>query len=308
MSKENDILKWFNGEISSEEIKALYPNEDFSTLEKASFYTKQIEVPKVDAEKALEAFKQRTFNKVSTKEEPKVIPLNFKSFLKVAAVLAVLLTSSYFLFFNNTKSYSTEIAQTETFNLPDNSKVILNAQSKLVFNKKEWKKNRTLNLDGEAFFKVTKGEKFTVNTDAGFIQVLGTQFNVKERDNYFEVTCYEGSVRVTQKDNKVVLTPGKTFRIVNGKIINVKDFKAETPSWLAKESSFDNVPLWQVIDELENQYDISISTDNVNTEALFSGSFTHTDKNIALQAVTIPLKLSYKINDKNVAFYNYESN
>ncbi|MEW4924946.1 FecR family protein [Algibacter sp. 2305UL17-15] len=304
MKRENDILKWFDGEISTEEIRALYPNEDFSALEKASFYTKQIEVPQIDAEKALADFKTRSFKK----EAPKVIPLNFKSFLKIAAVLVVLLTSSYFLFFNTTKSFTTELAQTETLYLPDNSEVILNAQSKLTFNKKEWKKSRTLDLDGEAFFKVTKGEQFTVHTDAGTIQVLGTQFNVKERDNYFEVKCYEGSVSVTQNNNKVILTPGKTFRIVNGELVAMKDFNAENPSWLSKESSFENVPLWQVIDELEIQYDITISAENVDTSKLFTGSFTHLDKNIALQSVTIPLKLSYKINGKKVDFYNYESN
>ena len=304
MKKENDILKWFDGEISTEEIKKLYPNEDFSALEKTGFYTKQLEVPKIDAEKALADFKTRNFKK----EEPKVIPLNFKSFLKVAAVLVVLLTSSYFIFFNNEKSFATAIAETETLYLPDNSEVILNAQSTLAFNKKEWKKSRILNLDGEAFFKVTKGEKFTVLTDAGSIQVLGTQFNIKERDNYFEVKCFEGSVSVTQNTNKIILTPGKTFRIVNGEVISLKDFNSETPSWLAQESSFENVPLWQVIDELEIQYNINISTENIDTSALFSGSFTHNDKNLALQSVTIPLKLSYKINCEKVDFYNYESN
>jgi ferric-dicitrate binding protein FerR (iron transport regulator) len=303
MSKENDILKWFNGEISSEEIRALYPNEDFSVLEKTAFYAKQLEALKVDAEKALAEFKKRTFKK----EEPKVIPLNFKSFIKVAAILVVLLTSSYFLFFNNAKSFETQFAQTETLRLPDNSEVILNAQSKLSFNKKEWETTRNLELDGEAYFKVTKGEKFTVQTAAGSIQVLGTQFNVKERDNYFEVQCYEGSVSVTSKAGKVILKPGKTFRVVNGVIVDVKHFNTENPSWLAKESSFDNVPLWQVINELEIQYDISIAAENVDKSVLFSGSFTHTDLNIALQSVTIPLKLSYKINGNQVEFYNYEA-
>lgn len=304
MNKESDILKWFDGEISTQEMKTLYPDENFSALEKTRFYTKQIEVPQIDAEKALADFKTRSFRK----EAPKVIPLNFKSFLRIAAILVVLLTSSYFVFFNNDKSFSTEIAEIETLYLPDNSEVILNAQSKLVFNKKDWEKSRTLDLDGEAFFKVTKGEKFTVYTDAGTIQVLGTQFNVKERDNYFEVKCYEGSVRVTQSNMETVLLPGKTFRIVNGEIVAVKDFNSETPSWLSEESTFDNVPLWQVINELEVQYDITISAENVNVSELFTGSFTHKDKNIALQSVTIPLKLSYKINGKNVAFYNYGSN
>ncbi|WOD42945.1 FecR family protein [Hwangdonia lutea] len=304
MNKENDILKWFDGDISTAEIKKLYPDEDFSALEKAAFYAKQIDVPKVDAQQALAEFKTRSFKK----KESKVIPLNFKSILKVAAILVVMLTSSYFLFFNNTKSYSTAIAQTETFNLPDDSEVILNAQSKLSFNKKTWEKSRSLDLNGEAFFKVTKGEKFIVNTEIGSIQVLGTQFNVKERPNYFEVQCYEGSVSVTHSKEKVVLTPGKSFRVVNNEIVSAKDFNAETPSWLAKESSFDNVPLWQVINELEIQYDITIDASKVDVAKTFSGSFTHTDKNIALQSVTIPLKLSYKINGNKVELYNYDKN
>jgi hypothetical protein len=71
---------------------------------------------KVDAQAALAAFKTKSLSK----KETKVRTLNFKTFFKVAAVLAVLLTSSYFLFFNNTQSYG--IAQTKTFRLPDNSK------------------------------------------------------------------------------------------------------------------------------------------------------------------------------------------
>ncbi|MBF8150446.1 FecR family protein [Winogradskyella sp. F6397] len=303
MNKESDILKWFNGEISTETIKERYPNEDFSSLEKSQFYAKQFEVPQIDAQKALEDFKKRPLGKDSTK----VIPLNFKLFIRIAAILVVMLGVGYALFFNNTTTYSTAIAQTEVLNLPDDSEVILNAKSQLQFDKKDWKKNRNLDLDGEAFFKVTKGKKFTVHTDVGTIQVLGTQFNVKERDNYFEVQCYEGSVQVAYKDKKTILTPGKTFRVVKGEQIVVKDFNSENPAWLVQESSFDNVPLWQVIDELEIQYNMVISAESVNTSSLYSGSFTHNDKNIALQSVTIPLKLSYKIEGNKVEFYNYES-
>ncbi|NNE32731.1 MAG: FecR family protein [Winogradskyella sp.] len=305
MSKETDILKWFNGEISTKEIKALYPNEDFSALEKSAFYSKQFEVPQINAEEALKDFKARSLSKA----EPKVIPLNFRSFLKVAAILVVMLTSSYFLFFNNTASYNTEIAETTNLILPDDSEVFLNAKSTLSYNKKAWKKERTLHLDGEAFFKVTKGNTFTVQTEAGSIEVIGTQFNVKERHKYFEVKCYEGSVGVNHKGKTAILTPGKTVRVVNGVIMDVDDFYSQNPSWLAKESSFSKVPLWQVIDELQRQYNISIAIgEGVNDSELFSGSFTHTDKNVALQAVTIPLKLSYKINGSKVEFYNYESN
>ena len=301
MDKKHDILHWFEGKISTEEIKKRYPDEDFSVLEKVGFYAKQIDLPKVDAEKVLADFKVRKLDS----NKPKVISLSFRAFIKVAAILVVMLTASYFVFFNNIKTYSTEIAQTETFNLPDNSEVILNAQSRLTYNKKLWKTERTLDLEGEAFFEVTKGKKFTVKTKAGTIQVLGTHFNVKERANYFEVQCYEGSVRVTHNNDTAVLKPGKTFRVINGVISAVKDFKAKSPSWLTKESTFDEVPLWQVINELEIQYNIVVVAKNIDTSVLFSGSFTHDDLNIALQSVTIPLKLSYKINGKKVEIYNY---
>lgn len=303
MNKENDILKWFEGEISTEMIQQKYPEEDFSTLTKVGFYAKQIETPKIDAEKALAQFKTRTFDK----KETKVVAFNPQFLLKIAAILVVVFGASYFFFFNNSQSYTTEYAQTERLFLPDNSEVILNAKSNLSYHKKDWDKNRLLNLDGEAFFKVTKGEKFTVHTTVGDVQVLGTQFNVKERDKFFEVKCYEGSVRVTYGNNKTLLLPGKSFRVIDGKVIETKDFNAKNPSWIAKESTFENVPLWQVIQELEIQYNVEIVTTNVDVNKMFSGSFTHTNQNIALQSVTIPLKLSYKIEGNKVEFYNYET-
>ncbi|AXP81390.1 fec operon regulator FecR [Mariniflexile rhizosphaerae] len=302
MENENNILKWFDNELSKEQIQDLKQSENVETLEKIAFYAKQMQVPQVDAQKALAAFKERKL----AKKEPKVIPLNFRAFLRIAAVLVVMLASSYFLFFNNNVSFETQIAQNETLTLPDNSEVILNAASKLKYNKKTWKDKRNLELDGEAFFKVSKGKKFTVTTDIGTVQVLGTQFNVKERDNYFEVQCYEGLVSVTFKDETVKLPKGKTFRVLNGSIQEVNDFNAENPSWMQAETSFEKIPLSQVIAEFERQYDLNVSLKEVDASQLFTGTFTHKDKNIALQSITIPLKLSYRIEGNQVTVYKYE--
>lgn len=301
MKNEKEILKWLNNELSSQEIEDLKQSEDLKTLEKIAHYASQLETPKVDANSALEAFKARNHSKKKTK----VRTLNFKTFYRVAAVLVIMLTSSYFLFFNNIKSFETQIAQTKTITLPDNSEVVLNAASKLSFNEKKWADKRTLTLDGEAYFKVQKGQTFSVNTDAGIVTVLGTQFNVKERKNYFEVHCYEGLVSVTHNNETVKLPPGKTFRVINGNIENIEDFDAKNPSWIQQESSFNSIPLDQVIAELERQYDIKIKIEGVDTSKLFTGSFTHTSEKIALQAVTIPLQLSYRIQGKTVIFYNY---
>ncbi|RDI55015.1 FecR family protein [Flavobacterium glaciei] len=301
MKNEKDILKWFNNQLSSQEIEDLKQSEDLQILEKINYYATQLDTPKVDAYAALEAFNARNHSKKKTK----VRTLNFKTFYRVAAVLAIMLTSAYFLFFNNITSFETQLAQTKSLTLPDSSTVILNSASKLSFNEKKWADSRTLILEGEAFFKVQKGQTFSVNTTAGVVTVLGTQFNVKERKNYFEVNCYEGLVSVTYNNKTINLPPGKTFRVINGTIENVEDFNGQNPSWIQQESSFTKIPLDQVIAELERQYDIKIKVESVDTSKLFTGSFTHTNKEIALQAITIPLKLSYKIQGKTVLFYNY---
>ena len=300
MKKEKQILKWLNNDLSSKEMEDLKQSEDLQTLEKIAHYASQLEVPKVDSQTALE--------KLQFKKKPKIRTLNFKTFYSVAAVLVLALTSGYFFFYNINTSIETQIAQRKTFTLPDNSEVVLNAESKITFNEKKWAKKRSLTLQGEAFFKVKKGQTFSVKTTDGIVTVLGTQFNVKARKNYFEVHCYEGLVSVTHNNKTTKLPPGKILRVINEKVENVEDFYSKNPSWILQESSFIKIPLDQVIAELERQYDLKIKVDGVDTSKLFTGSFTHTNKEIALQAVTIPLQLSYKIEGKTIIFYNYGAN
>ena len=305
MKKEKDILKWLNREISDEELTHLKETKDFNTLEKIAHYSSQIEAPKVDVEKALADFKLKTEN---TSKKGKVIPFNYKKLYKYAAAVVVLLTTSYFFISNNTDNaiYKTAFAETKNFNLPDNSEVVLNANSEISYAKDSWQENRNLTLDGEAFFKVQKGEKFTVNTEVGKVTVLGTQFNVKERENYFEVKTFEGLVSVVYKDSLIKLPRGSIFKVVNGVVDINNTFDIKEKSWLQKESNFKSTALRFILEEIENQFGYTIETTNVDLDILYSGGFTHTDIDIALKSVTIPLQLSYKIDGKKITIFNYE--
>ena len=304
MKGKNDILKWINRETSDEDFLRLKETKDFKTLEKIAHYSAQIETPKVDVKEALAALKIKTQNK---SKKAKVVSFNFKQLYKYAAAIVFLFSTSYFLFFNNTSSFKTEFAQTKTFNLPDNSEVILNANSEISYSKKDWKESRNLTLNGEAYFKVQKGKKFTVNTQIGQVTVLGTQFNVKERSNYFEVKTFEGLVSVTYKNTLVKLPKGTVFKVINGVIHTTNTFDVNEKSWLQKESNFKSIALRFVLAEIENQFDYTIETKDVDLDILYSGGFTHTDINIALQSVTIPLQLSYKIDGKKITVFNYGS-
>ncbi|MBT8274099.1 MAG: FecR domain-containing protein, partial [Bacteroidia bacterium] len=158
-------------------------------------------------------------------------------------------------------------------------------------------------LDGEAFFIAEKGQTFTVLTSQGTVEVLGTQFNVKERPDYFEVECYEGRVAVYYNNNEIELSPGQSIRLVNGIEQDRIEFNTNTPSWLNEESSFVEVGLNQVLDELERQYDIELETSTIEIDRIFTGSFTHTNLETALKSITIPLGLRYQVNGKNVTLF-----
>jgi len=303
MKNEKKILKWLDQEFSESEIQDLKQTESFETLEKIAFYSSQMQPPRVDADAALVSFKSRSYQK----SKAKVRSLNFKVWFSAAAAILVLIGASYFLFLNTDTSFETHIAENTTIYLPDNSEVLLNANSKISYNSNSWKVQRSLNLVGEAYFKVQKGQTFSVRTPSGIVQVLGTQFNIKERNNYFEVHCYEGLVSVTFKNKTVKLAAGKNFRVLNGSIEYLEDSNAPKPSWTEKESSFNRIPLNQVLDELERQYDIQIKTEGIDTQKLFTGSFTNTNQKIALESISIPLKLSYKIEGKTIIFYNYNA-
>lgn len=304
MNYEKDILKWFNKENSDEELAYLKETKDFTTLEKIAHYSSQIDVPKINVEKAFEDFKLKKEKNI---KKGKVVTFSFSRLYKYAAVIIVLLSTSYFLFFNNTTNYKTTFAQTKKFNLPDNSEVILNANSEISYAKNNWKENRSLDLNGEAYFKVEKGKKFTVNTTIGDVTVLGTQFNIKERKNYFEVKTYEGLVSVSYKNTTKKLAKGQLFKVVNGIIDTVNTFNINDKTWMQNESTFKSTPLSFVLEDITNLFDYKIETKNIDINKLYTGGFSHADIHIALKSVTIPLQLSYKIDGKTVTIYNYEN-
>ncbi|MBT8384073.1 MAG: DUF4974 domain-containing protein, partial [Bacteroidia bacterium] len=121
---------------------------------------------------------------------------------------------------------------------------------------------------------------------------------VKKRDNYFEVKCFEGIVSVKANNKLQRLTRGHTFRIVNG-ISEVDTTLTKQPDWINNKSTFKSVPLYEVLRELERQYGISVKTEKIETERLFTGGFIHNDLEQALQSITVPLDLSYKKDQQN---------
>lgn len=294
MGNEEYIKKWLDGSLTDEEKEAFESSEDFRSLSKLDAALKGFKAPQYNVTQELARLHEKK------RKEGKVISMPWlKSIVRVAAVLLILMSSFFFFYLNTDTAIQTTVAEKTQLYLPDSSMVALNALSEVTFKERSWKYKRLVQLDGEAYFKVSKGSTFDVVTSSGIVSVLGTQFNVKNRTDYFEVTCYEGEVQVESQNETNILLPGHAFRVVNGQILKLENIVDANPGWLSNESSFKSVPLLEVIREFERQYNVTILTQNVDMKQLFTGTFVHQNQDLALQAITLPLNLKYALTSEN---------
>ena len=293
MDNEKYMQKWLDGSLSEEELRVFEQTQDYEAVNKLDNALQAFKAPEFAIQKELVRLND------SKKPRAKVVQMTWihQPVLRIAAVVAMVILGYFLLFNNSLTTIETGMAQKTELNLPDDSAVMLNASSSLAFNENNWDEHREVELTGEAYFKVAKGARFDVETSAGIVTVLGTQFNVKVRENYFEVICYEGLVAVSSAKQKAELPPNHLFRIVNGKIYTDDGLKATAPSWIINESSFTSLPFEQVIKEFERQYNVLITTNKVDLEQLFTGRFTHDDISLALKSISLPLNLRYELEE-----------
>jgi ferric-dicitrate binding protein FerR (iron transport regulator) len=213
--------------------------------------------------------------------------------------VSLLLWMGWYQVFYFSNKISTDFGVNETITLKDKSTVTLNAKSTLSFaNQFQW--NRTLKLDGEAFFEVEKGSSFVVETHLGKVKVIGTKFNVNLEKDFFEVHCFEGKVEVTIQEVVTILTPNQSIRFSNGEMDYEKDTLPVRPSWINQESAFVNVPFEVVVSKWQKQFQKDIIYPEKFKKVRFTGNFSNTDFETALKSMTIPLGLNYSIQNQKI--------
>lgn len=291
-NKKDDIFlsRWINGELSPEELEEFQSHPEYEDYMKIKLGADSLDLSEYDIDVALSTMKSKQNATTYKKNTNPVIKL--WPYAVVAASIAIIL--GLFLFPGN-DSFTTSFGEQLAITLPDGSEMILNAKSEASFDKKNWETNRTIKLQGEAYFKVTKGSKFTVTTANGEVSVLGTQFNVQSNASLFEAVCYEGKVQVISDQETAMLTAGKGFRNIASKTPEHWTFTKQAPSWISNTSSFRSIPLRYVFKELEEQYDIRVDAKNIDTSIIYTGTFPNNDKDVALKTVFSTLGLQYQL-------------
>ncbi len=165
-------------------------------------------------------------------------------------------------------NYSTGRGELSTVLLPDSSEVILNHTSELVVDRRMGAKGRRVVLKGEAFFRVRPGrDPFIVSTDAGTVQVLGTQFNVRIREDRLEVGVVSGRVSVdggAGGSTGVVLPAGTMVTCTKGGSFTIpeKILFADYPGWINQKLLFQRSTLQSVCREIESRFDVAVRIEN----------------------------------------------
>lgn len=152
-----------------------------------------------------------------------------------------------------------------TLNLSDGTIVMLNANTKLKYPNSFGGGDRTVELDGEAYFIVSKTkekQKFFVKTQQQVTEVLGTRFNIKTKKgrNIEHTTLEEGSIRVTNSNT----SEGRTIQPGQQAILNNAHMKVEQVdlepflAWTKGYFYLDGQNTSNVLQEIAEWYNIDI--------------------------------------------------
>ena len=193
------------------------------------------------------------------------------------------------------------------FELPDGSKIWLNAGGSLRYPTAFENDVRTVELTGEAYFEVAKNpnKPFIVETKNQYsVRVLGTSFNVSaySNENNIETTLVEGSVElnIKQSNGKSItklLEPNEksVYSTVNKTLsISSVDTKFDT-AWRNGQLIFKNTPMQTVLKTLERHYNVVFYIQNKNE---IKGTITANFKNEQLPQVMEYLQLAVGIEYK----------
>lgn len=228
----------------------------------------------------------------------------------VAAVALLLIVGGLYLFNNNhyPEQYNTILVpsgQRINLILADNSNVWLNANTTLRYPTQFSKKNRTVYLDGEGYFEVSKNEKkpFIVKTGLGDVQVTGTSFNVEasSKHNIFETSLFTGSVDIYRNEAKLAsLNPNQKSTLENNMLLVSKITDNDEYLWRKGLIAFNNKKLDEILLSLEKYFDVDIHIDSQSLpQHTYTGKFRQSDGvDYALRVLQKSIHFSY-LRDEN---------
>ncbi|MBX2924982.1 MAG: DUF4974 domain-containing protein [Chitinophagaceae bacterium] len=232
-------------------------------------------------------------------------------------------------------SFTTQKTERKSFVLPDGSKVILNAESRILLADHFNEKDRMVELSGEAFFDVAHdaSRPFVVKTDKMDVKVLGTAFNVRayDGDEISETSLIRGSIELSLKEEnrKITLRPNEKYLLRAGNnapevkkpveesallqttasgLLPVRVSKEDTAivevSWTEDKLVFVDESFEQLAKQLSRWYGMSIEiVDPELKHVLYTASFRNEKVEDVLAALQFTKAFNFEIKNNTIMIY-----
>ncbi|MDZ7756723.1 FecR family protein [Rhodohalobacter sp.] len=236
-----------------------------------------------------------------------IYSLSRRKWIWAAAAVALILFTSIFLLRQTTQIEPTLIADAgesiTTVELQDGSNVTLRPNSQLYQNEIS-DQQISYSLSGEALFEVSHNpnREFQVETAEGRVRVLGTTFNLSERNSETSVYLIEGRVAFETLDlnQSVTLSPGEGATIQDMKLSESFRFEeTNVTSWTQNRLTFSERPAGSIADELEFHFGIEIEMGESMRSEILGGSITLEDREQSLNDLEVVLGGTFVQIDEN---------
>lgn len=165
---------------------------------------------------------------------------------------------------------STGKASTYALKLADGTRVWLNAMSSLQYPLSFSGKQRTVNLQGEAYFEVAHdtAKPFIVTLPGGnTVKVLGTAFNISSysAEEQQAVTLTEGKVQLQHAQQTALLSAGNEALLIPGKTVRIHMADtATTLAWKQNRFVFKDQPVKAIMQQISRWYDVEVIYEKEN--------------------------------------------
>lgn len=216
--------------------------------------------------------------------------------IRSAAAAAILIGLLFTIFpLNESNSNNVEINYysstdaSKKVELPDGSIVVLEPNSSLVLSENFNQKDRNVIFKGKGVFEIAKDKTrpFNINAESFSVQVLGTKFYLDQTAGEGKVDLFEGKVKVDHKGSITYLRPNESWKESAEKNIASKEISNLLER---REFSFNDEILDNIIDELEETYQVQISYPQEFSDNRIKGSFSGNLEEV-LTAIGYPFNL-----------------
>lgn len=194
--------------------------------------------------------------------------------------------------------------------LSDGTKLWMNAASSLRYPIAFSENERTVELQGEAYFEVAKDAKrpFRVMVDGMQVEVLGTHFNIMayKDEKKTKTTLLEGAVRVSDGRSIQRLLPGQQAQSSTESDIQVLDGVdlEEVVAWKNGYFQFNRSGLDVLMRQIERWYDVDVKYEGKIAERQFGGKISRASNIADVLKILELSKVSFRIQGKQIIVTN----